>query len=116
MKPRKAAALALLAVLHPGCMLLWVAATPEKKDLSQLHSGSYRSDVVTKLGQPDSISYSDGKEIDVYTVDPEGEEPGMKRTTVRVFAAADVLLLGTPEIVYGWTFPVDTLVADVAGM
>jgi hypothetical protein len=103
-------------LLESGCMLLLVAATPEKKDVSTLHSGSYRTDVVAKLGEPDSISYSEGKEIDVYTVDPEGDEPSTKRTNVKGFATWDALFLGTPEIIYGWTVPVNTLLVDLAGM
>jgi len=73
---------------------------PEQKDVSVLHTGSSRDDVVAALGQPSSVSYVARKEVDEYSFPHGPYKAGEKRSVIEGFAVLDVVTLGAEEVMW----------------
>lgn len=58
-----------------------------------------RAEVSAALGHPVQTYQKDGKDVEVYQVDPEGRNPGTKVAVNTFNGAADVLTLGMWEVV-----------------
>jgi hypothetical protein len=75
----------------------------DKKDVSWIHPGSKRTDIVSWLGEPDSISYNNDEETDVYKTSINGfHSPTEKGFTIASIVICDAVTLGFLEVTVGW--------------
>jgi len=91
------------AVMNSGCLLVQAAMEPvDKKDVSWIHPGSKRTDIVSWLGEPDSVSYNNN-ETDVYKTSTNGfHSPTEKGFTIASIVICDAVTLGFLEVTVGW--------------
>lgn len=93
-----AAALCLIAA-SSGCSLFLETSRPEYTDVSAVHQGMARADVSAAMGKPVQTYQKDGKDVEVFQVDPDGRLAGTKVAVNTFNAAADIFTLGMWEVV-----------------
>jgi hypothetical protein len=82
----------------PSCIVLEPAKTPYNREgLSFVSPRTTRSDLIAMYGQPDSTSYQQGKEVDLFESESDGPKPGEKAGFVAAALVFDVLTMGVAE-------------------
>jgi hypothetical protein len=86
------------AALLPGCLLMSAATDPYSNNLFEVQPGTERSTVIAVHGEPESASYKEGKEVDVYECDPTGPKLGERGEIVAGILVLDAATMGLMEI------------------
>jgi hypothetical protein len=88
-----------LIIATLGCSRYYETKRPDYTDVSVVHKGTPRYDVTAALGKPVESYVKDGKQIDVFQVDPNGRYKGTKAAVDAFNGVADVLTIGMWEVV-----------------
>ena len=99
MKPRHAAALALVVIVGSGCSVVMESTRPTPIDMSQFAVGESHLQIVEVLGAPTGTVKDGDQSCDVYKLYTHGPGGVGKVTIAAAEAVADVFTLGLAEVI-----------------
>ncbi|MGD0289526.1 MAG: hypothetical protein ABSC63_07735 [Candidatus Binataceae bacterium] len=89
----------LILALVSGCSLYFENKRPDYTDVTKVHKGTPRYDVMAAFGKPIESYKQDGKDVDVFQADPNGRYAGTKTAVTTFNTVADIFTIGMWEAV-----------------
>lgn len=89
--------IASLCLSLSGCAVVKATQQPGKKDLTVLHKGTPRANVIAELGKPVNTEVKNGKKVDIFSF-VQGYSKATKTARALGHGVADVFTMGLWEV------------------